>query len=860
VSRVREVLVVAHAHHDIGYTHSPRTILPIHWRSVREAIRLADEKQPDRLIADGPTADGPAAFRWTLENARPLVEFLDNAEPGEVEALARLVRDGRISVTGGYVNATQLVGHEELVRSYEAVDRFRQLGLQVHVVQHSDINGLPWGTVPAMARAGLDVLVMGLNPDHGRPPFEQPTAFWWEGPDGSRVLVWLSLHYGLAETWGLLDGDIDGVVAPLHAVLDRLDERTDYPFDFVVLHATDDNGWPTRHAADGVRAWNERHPELPMTTATMDQAMGRALAQAAGADLPVHRGEWADWWAHGHGSSAYEVGVSRTARALVRTAETGLALLRLEGGPPPAGERRSAWRRDPIRLRTESETGAAVAGVYGDLLLFEEHTWGADESVSRPDSTFTRSHWNAQAAFAFAAHDAARELAVEAMWRLGALEPSGAGRSLLVFNPSPDPRTGPVTVEHDPGTIELVARDVPAFGMVRMPLPSDLPITSEAGTILETERFRIEVDPARGGIVSLVDRVLDWDVVDQGAPEPLGAVIVESVDPTVDHPVLRNGRREFRPQAPGPAFLRTIAHGDEAPLVERGPGWAAISWTASAPTVPAVRVRATAYDGLDTVRLTVSVAKQENLEPEGVYVAFPFAVADPVFWLETAGAVYRADIDQLPETCRDWYSIQHAAGITDGSRSVMWTTEEAPLIQLGAIHTGQWAHRLEPAVGHVYSWLMNNLYFTNFKASQGGLMTFTYGISARSGGLDADVVRRAGEAVAQPFVTRLVGGPSVASLGLLDIDSPEVIATTVALDPDGRSVRMRLQASSRGAEVVRVLWRGTRGLAAWHADVFGNRHEPMAGDGHAFDLRLAPNELATIVIEPMADDPGDGRG
>jgi hypothetical protein len=847
VSRIRELLVVAHTHHDIGYTHSPRTILPIHWRSVREAIRLADES----------AADGRAAFRWTLENARPLMEFLDNAQPGEVDTLARLVRDGRISITGGYVNATQLVGHEELIRSYDGVDRFRRLGLPVHVVQYSDINGLPWGTVPAMARAGLDVLVMGLNPDHGRPPFEPPTAFWWEGPDGSRVLAWLSLHYGLAEMWGLLDGDIRGVAAPLRSVVDRLEARTDYPFDFVVLHATDDNGWPTRHAANGVRAWNELHPELPMTTATMDQAMSRALARASTAKLDVRRGEWADWWAHGHGSSAYEVGVSRAARALVRTAETGLALARLEAGPPPAGERRAAWRRDPIRLRSETEASEAVAGVYDDLLLFEEHTWGADESVSRPDSIFTRSHWNAQAAFAFAAHDAARELSVEAMWRLAALLPAKAGRSLLVFNPGPDPRSGPVSLELESGVVELVARDVPPFGMVRLPLQLDAPITNEAGTVLETERFRIEVDPARGGIVSLVDRVLDWDLVDPDAPEPLGAVIVESVDPTVDHPILRDGRREFRPQAPGPGFVRAIACGDQAPRIERGPGWAAITWSASGPTLPLVRVRATAYDGQDTLRLTVSVAKEENLDPEGVYVAFPFAIANPTFWLETAGAVFRADIDQLPETCRDWYSIQHAAGVTDGSKSVLWTTEEAPLVQLGGIHTGQWAHHLEPSVGHLYAWLMNNLYFTNFKAAQGGSMTFTFGISAVSGGLDPDAIRRTGETVALPLATRLDGSEGAANLSLLGIDSPGVVAVTLALDPDGRSVRVRLQASSRGAEVVKVVWRGTRQMAAWHADVFGHRGDRLAGDGRSFFVRLAPNELATIVIEPVLDAAGD---
>jgi hypothetical protein len=839
MAKIREVLVVAHTHHDVGYTHSPRLLLPIHWQAVREAVRLAGE----------PATDDASAFRWTIENSRPVVEFLDRASPAEVAALAVLAQRDRISITGGYLNSTQLVGHEELVRSYEVVDRLRRAGLPVHVVQHSDINGIPWGTVPAMVRAGLDVLVMAINPDHGRPPFEQPTAFWWEGPDGSRILAWLSLHYGLAEMWGLLDGEIERFGEGLRSVVARIEARDDYPFNFIVLHATDDNGWPTRHAADGVRAWNDRHPELRLSTATIDGAMRRALVQAQAAPLPTWRGEWADWWAHGHGSTAYEVGVGRTARSLLRTAETALAVARLEDGAAPTGERRSAWRRDPIRLRGELEVGAAVAAVYDDLLVFEEHTWGADESVSRPDSVFTRSHWNAKAAFAFSAYDRARDLAVEAMWRLAAGQPAGAERSMLVFNPLPTTRTAPVSVDVDGVTSDVLVRDVPGYGLVAVPLPAADAVVRESGSVLETDRFRVTVDPARGGIVSLVDRAMGWDLVDPAGSEPLGAVLVEAIDATVDHPILHEGRRHFAPATPGPSFIRTVAAGNATPVVERGAGWSAITWTASAPTLPVVQGRLMAYDGQDGVQLQVSIAKLENRDPEGVYVAFPFALDRPTFWLETAGAVYRAGIDQLPDTCLDWQSIQHAAGVTDGRRSVLWTTREAPLVQLGEIHTGQWARHLDASTGHLYAWLMNNLYFTNFKAEQGGTESFTFTFSARPGPIDADMVRRFGEGEALPLVARVVDGAGSNVAPPLAVKPPDLTAVALALDPDGRSVRVRLQASARGGPA-ELCWNGPGRLAAWRADVFGNRMERLDGDGRLFRLTLAPHELATVVLEP----------
>jgi alpha-mannosidase len=850
VTKIREILVVPHAHHDVGYTDSPRLILGLHTEAVRAAIRLA---------AQGDATD-PAAFRWTFEVARPVDAFLREATTAEIDSLRAAIAHGRLSIGGGYLNNAVLAGDEELVRAYAPVDRFRKLGLPVHIEQHSDVNGLPWGTVPAMARAGLDVVVMALNPDHGRPPFEQPTAFWWEGPDGSKVLAWLSIHYGLAEMWGLLDDEIDRFDASLRPTLERVEARDDYPFDFLVLHATDDNGWPTMAAADGVRAWNERFGDIPMSTSTMDSAMRRALAQARTASLSTWRGEWADWWAHGHGSTAYEVGISRAARSRVRAAEAAMAVARLAGAHREDTERRTAWRRDPVRLRTDQGGGAAATSVWNELLLFNEHTWGADESVREPDSVFTRSHWNAKAAMAFSAFDVARDLLGEGLWRLEALLPTAdEGAGLLVFNPLPYARTGTVAVDGPSGEAVAAARDVPGFGLVRVPAPDDAPPTAEPGNILETARYRIEVDPARGGIVGLLDRESGWDLVDWAARTPLGAVIVERVDRAVDHPVLHAGRQAFHPDQPGPAFLRDVATGTATPRLERGAGWQAIAWSAPLPGGGSAQGRLTVHDGIDRMRLDITLDKPANREVEGVYVAFPFDLAEPAFLLETGGAVFEAEREQLPDTCRDWYSVQHAVGITAGSRGVLWSTAEAPLVQLGSIHTGEWARHLDARRGHLFAWLMNNLYFTNFRAEQGGLATFTFWIEPRAVGLDHDAVRRAGEQVAVPLVGRSSLQAGVGSARLLELDGPGIAVSSLSLDPDRpRAVRLRIEAAASGADRVELYWRGPGELVGWRSDVFGNRQSALEGDGRRFALSLGPGEAAMIILAPVGSAAGAG--
>lgn len=849
MTTIRQVLVVPHAHHDVGYTDSPRLLLPLHTEAVREAIRLA---------ADGDPAD-PAAFRWTFEVARPVDAFLRGAAPGEIDDLRAAIVAGRLSISGGYLNNAVLAGDEDLARSYAPVDRIRRHGLPVRVEQHSDVNGLPWGTVPAMASAGLDTVVMALNPDHGRPPFEQPSAFWWEGPDGSTVLAWLSLHYGLAEMWGLLDDEIDRFDRSLRPVIERLDARTDYPFDFVLLHATDDNGWPTQAAARGVRAWNQRFGDIPMATATLDTAMARALEQARAAALPVWRGEWADWWAHGHGSTAYEVGVGRDARSRLRAAEAGLALARLVGARRNDTERRTAWRRDPVRLRSEERLSEVVAAAWDDLLLFNEHTWGADESVSQPDSVFTRSHWNAKAALAFSAFDGARDLLGEALWRLDGLMPGADdGHGLVVFNPLPDARTGTVALDGPDGETLALAEDVPGFGLVRLPAPTAVPPRVEPGRVLETARYRIEVDAARGGITRLLDVASDWELVDAAATAPLGAVIVESVDPFVDHPLLHVGRQAFHPDTPGPGFRRVVATGPASPQVEHGVGWSAIAWATPLPGGGTAQGRLTVHDATARVRLDIALDKPRNREPEGVYVAFPFAIDAPAFLLQTGGAVFEAEREQLPGTCRDWYSIQHALGIRGGGRGVLWSTAEAPLVQLGSIHTGRWAAHLDAPRGHVFAWLMNNLYFTNFRAEQGGLVTFTFWIEPRGAGLDADDVRLAGEQVAVPLVGNPSGQAGGGSARLLEVDGPGVVASSLSLDADPGAVRLRLEAGAAGADLVEVRWRGPGELAGFRADGFGNRLAILAGDGRRFAFSLGPREATTIILAPAGAIPAPG--
>ncbi|HEX8217800.1 MAG TPA: hypothetical protein VF914_01160 [Chloroflexia bacterium] len=885
--KIQEILIVPHTHHDVGYTHMPDICMEAHERGIHEAMRLCEMDLG---------SEAPHAFRWTVEVSRPLLQFLRHATDGEIARLQRLVGEGRIAITAGYLHMTQLVGHEDYVRFFMPVREFRRYGLPVSVVQHGDVNGLSWGVVPLMREAGLDCLVMALNPDHGRAPLEQPSAFVWEGQDGSRVLVWLSIHYGLGGfTWGLAEGRIEGALEPVSRLVARAEAREDYPFDFVVVHAAEDNMWPNRGVVAAVREWNERGMQPPMRMATIHTVAERLRVYAGSngeeGHLPVLRGEWADWWAHGHQSSAYEVGVGRQGQAELRVAETLRSLARFAGSPerveltyeylPTANH-----YRKPVIILDDADWKRRVENAYDKLLLFEEHTWGTFESIASPYSHFSQAHWNASARFGFEAETEARELMREGIERLVAALPPGDGPALVVANPSSTPRSDKVLFRTPEGVRAAFVGDVPPMGArvlawseveAGMLPPNELERGREQGidifgqmeppgkleatgsdappesTRLENSYYLIEVDPETASIVRLYDKELQREWVDASGLTGIGGVVYEEADRQDSHPAVSANRRHFHPEQPGPRFVRTAASGGRVVRVERRPFCTTLVMEASAPYLPYIATHVTIYDSVKMVDVTVRLRKDENFGIEGVYVLFPFALERPQFLLETANAVYRAEEEQLPNSCRDWYSVQHGAGVTsgDGTASVLWATRECPMLQLGGFHTGEWATRLDAPQGHIYSWLMNNLYFTNFKAAQSGQATFSYRFTTSPGAATPEAARAWGEAFALPMPARLAP-LRPGTYRWLDVE-PDTVSVQVlkqASEDAPEATIIRLKETAGKATPVTLTWHGASPARLSRIDLLETQAGvPIEGDGRTFTLSMGAHKLDTLRLD-----------
>lgn len=387
MSVVSGIHLVHLCHTDIGYTHDQPTLWDLQRRFLDQAIDLAECDLDD---------DEPSAFRWTVETTAPLLRWLESAPPERVEALRRLEAAGRIEITAMLANGTPLYGPAETIESLRPVETLRdRYGFDVRHAMNFDVNGQNWPLVDALLDAGVEGFWMGINNHFGAAPSDRPSLFRWEGPSGRTVPTLDGYHYSAG--WNLGVGqDVDTFCERWETVADRLD---DIGYDLPTLpvpsyHPFGDNGPPFDRYGEFVEEWNAQPAvadgALPTLTLSTPSLWWESVDDRID-DAPVRRGDWTDYWNFGCLSSARETGINRESRRRLLTADAMEAMLGALGGgaderPPErraeGGTRRRAWRA---------------------LQRYDEHTWGADTSISVPEGDDARTQWNHKANYAHTA-------------------------------------------------------------------------------------------------------------------------------------------------------------------------------------------------------------------------------------------------------------------------------------------------------------------------------------------------------------------------------------------------------------------------------------------------------------------------
>jgi hypothetical protein len=856
------VYLFHHSHTDIGYTELQSRVARNHVEYLDSVIKYCHETDayPD-----------DAKFRWNIEVSWALENFIRTRPEADVKALVDLIRAGRVELSALYLQVSDCFAHEEIVRTVDAAREFaRRYGFDIRSAMNDDVNGFAWSLPQIFRQAGVRYFASGINETRSRAPLRRPNAFWWESPDGSRILHWNGEHYLFGNYELLLHEAVDRSAPRVGEYLAKLEVRGDYPQDIIAFNVgawTTDNCPPGRQLSDRVKEWNERFVSPKLRLATLREFFER-MEKTYGATLPVQKLGWPDYWTDGVASTAFETGLNRVAHNEILTAEKVSAIAaKLDKGGTfrfPAGEIRSG---------------------YSSSMLYDEHTWGAYNSIDAPWSELARGQWAAKSSFAYEARETSRTLlrrGIEALARLIGVE---GEYEFAVFNPLSWTRSDVVLValpagplREAKGKLTVIDRrtgDLAKFQMVGedalLVLAPRIPAVGYAvfavrttgtagvaagraeslgagrpGETIENRFYRVTVDPRTGGIASLFDKDLGVELVDQSCPWPLNTYIYEQPE---------GGRKAVDDMTKRATFHRWTAETTKVEAGERGPVASSLVVKSSPKMCSALRQTIVLYDNIKRVDLINVLDKEEAFEPEAVYFAFPFTVGPgpsaPNVRFEIAGADMAPGTEQLPGTTLDWQTAQHWVEFSGKAARVVWSPVEAPLVQFGDINTGKWQTKFVPANAWVFSYAMNNYWMTNFKASQEGRVEFRYSLTSAppAGAVPASdrvASTRFGWEVHTPLVAAWLPsgakGPIKSSQeSFLSVDQPNIIIQALWLDEDGTPVARLREIAGEPAD-----GRLSSGLfLGITTKLTGGRENSERG---SIPIRLKPFEMQTIRL------------
>ena len=217
-------------------------------------------------------------------------------------------------------------------------------------------------------------------------------------------------------------------------------------------------------------------------------------------------------------------------------------------------------------------------------------------------------------------------------------------------------------------------------------------------------------------------------------------------------------------------------------------------------------------DGLDRVEISDLIDKQAVRSVEGVHIGFGFNIPNPVVHLNSPGAIGEPEKDQLPGACKNWFCIERWVDISDSDRGVTWSTEDAPLLELGGLtanlprsqpNPNVYLKTIQPAA-RIYSWVMNNHWHTNYRADQEGPVWFHFAIQPHRAYDPAAAMRQGIESTEPLIVASASGAAPVASR--LSLEPAAIIATAFKPSDDGKAVVVRLFNPTGEAQGARLHW------------------------------------------------------
>jgi alpha-mannosidase len=845
------IYFVPHAHLDIGYTDYQAKVVELQNRNIDKLLDFLPKNPSMRFSLDG---------SWVARN------YLETRNQDTQNKFMQFVHEGRISIPAQY--ASLLTGYaslEELIRSLLYAHSLHQTeNVPFEYANITDVPSVTWSYPSVLNAAGVKYFAEATNSDRGPivlyGKWNEKSPFWRVGPDGSKVLMANTRQY--SQLWFVceLPPEAGQCRQGLPGYLQQF-AAPDYRPDAVLMFGSQLENTDVRLSEpDFLAAWNAEYAYPKFIISSFPDYF-KYIEQKFGSQLATVNGDGGPYWEDGVATDANNTSIDRSNQSRAVSAEE-LATVSRYLNPGLAAPRQLTER------------------IWTNLLLYAEHTWDSWDSVYRPDSEESVGQLATKDHYVAASQQAVNALVRQSMSQIADQIHMPAG-SMVIFNTLSWPRSGLVETDLERGMalteyperipvafevlregpgywhVRFLAKDIPAMGFKCYSLvarkegqDAQGPTLGVAPDTMGNDYYRVQVDAETGAVKSIYDKELKRELVDSASAYKFNQYLY-----------VQGGAQTqivyMRKSLPFAQLTVTPSSGGRVVGLKKTPYGQILTVEAKSVRTPSVRSEIILFDGEKKIEFVNRVTKDAVREKEAGYFAFPIAAAKPAFSYEIQNGWVDPSKNMLKGAGLEWFNVMHWAKASGGDWDVAIVPVDAPLITLGDINRGVWPEQFTPKSATIFSYAFNNYWHTNYRADQGGEMTFRYVMTSGTS-LTPESLARFGRAEMTPLEKDQVidqdkvGNPErplrPVPVGFLQVDAADVVVETWKAAEDGRGTIVRLLETGGRESKVRLQFPMLAVQRAWLTNAMEEDAKEIAVTGSAVEVPLEPLQIVTVRI------------